>query len=76
MGDESIVISTSGLFLANESITGIVLSLFAVTGKAVLSKQVAGLAHVSLEKIPAGRYVAKLLDARGKVLANKFVTLK
>ena len=55
---------------------GSTLSLFAVTGKAVLSKQVAGLAHVSLKKIPAGRYVAKLLDARGKVLANKFVTLK
>jgi hypothetical protein len=55
---------------------GSTLSLFAVTGKAVLSKQVAGLAHVSLESLSAGRYVAKLLDARGKVLANKFVTLK
>ena len=55
---------------------GSTLSLFAVTGKAVLSKQVAGFAHVSLESLPAGRYVAKLLDARGKVLANKFVTLR
>ena len=55
---------------------GSTLSLFAVTGKEVLSKQVAGLAHVSLESLPAGRYVAKLLDARGKILANKFVTLR
>ena len=52
------------------------LSLFAVNGKAVLSKQVAGLAHVSLESLPAGRYVAKLLNSTGKPLAVKLLQIK
>jgi hypothetical protein len=55
---------------------GSTLSLFAVTGKAVLSKQVAGLAHVSLESLPAGRYVAKLLNSTGKPLAVKLLQIK
>lgn len=55
---------------------GSTLSLFAVTGKAVLSKQVAGLAHVSLEKIPAGRYVAKLFNSAGKPLSVKLLQIK
>ena len=55
---------------------GSTLSLFAVTGKTVLSKQVAGLAHVSLESLPAGRYVAKLLNSTGKPLAVKLLQIK
>lgn len=55
---------------------GSTLSLFAVNGKKVLSKQVAGLAHVSLESLPAGRYVAKLLNSTGKPLAVKLLQIK
>lgn len=49
---------------------------FSVNGKAVLSRQVAGLAHVSLESLPAGRYVAKLLNSTGKPLAVKLLQIK
>lgn len=52
------------------------LALFSVNGKTVLSKQVAGIAHVSLESLPAGRYVAKLLNSTGKPLAVKLLQIK
>ena len=56
--------------------TGGTLALFSVNGKTLLTEPVYGNASVSLEKLPAGRYVAKLLDARGKVLANKAIMLR
>jgi hypothetical protein len=52
------------------------LALFAVNGKTLLTQPVSGNASVSLGKLPAGRYVAKLLDAHGKVLANKALMLR
>ena len=50
--------------------------LFSADGKQVLSEMVANGTSVSLEKLAAGRYVAKLFDARGKLLANKALMLK
>ena len=58
------------------ALTGGTLALFSVNGKTLLTEPVYDNASVSLEKLPAGRYVAKLLDARGKVLANKAIMLR
>jgi photosystem II stability/assembly factor-like uncharacterized protein len=52
------------------------LALFSVNGKTLLTESVHGNASVSLESIPAGRYVAKLLNSTGKPLAVKLLQIK
>ena len=52
------------------------LVLFSVNGKTLLSRPVAGTASVSLESLPAGRYVAKLFNSMGKPLAVKLLQIK
>ena len=52
------------------------LVLFSVNGKTLLSRPVAGTASVSLESLPAGRYVAKLFNSVGKPLAVKLLQIK
>ena len=61
--------------LVNTSVEGRVL-LLGVNGKQILSETVAGNARVSLAKIPVGTYVVKILDARGKVLLSKKVSVR
>ena len=51
-------------------------ALLGVNGKQILSEAVAGNARVSLAKIPVGTYVVKILDARGKVLLSKKVSVR
>ena len=61
--------------LVNTSVDGRVL-LLGVNGKQILSEAVAGNARVSLKKVPVGTYVVKILDARGKVLLSKKVSVR
>jgi hypothetical protein len=56
--------------LVHTSVEGRVL-LLGVNGKQVLAETVSGNARVSLTKVPAGAYVVKFLDGRGKVLLTK-----
>lgn len=51
-------------------------ALYNMSGKAILSESVGANAAVSLKKIPAGKYVAKILDASGKTLLQKNVSVK
>ena len=50
--------------------------LYGVNGKQVLAETVSGNARVSLAKVPAGAYVVKFLDGRGKVLLSKKVSVR
>ena len=51
-------------------------ALYSVNGEVKETFPVAGAASISLDQLPAGRYVAKMFDARGKVLASKFIVLR
>jgi hypothetical protein len=61
--------------LVHTSVEGRVL-LLGVNGKQVLAETVSGNARVSLTKVPAGAYVVKFLDGRGKVLLSKKVAVR
>ena len=50
--------------------------LFGADGKAVFSMPVTNGSSVGLEKVPAGRYVARLFDTAGNVLAIKPLLLR
>ena len=50
--------------------------LFAADGRTVLSSPVTNGSSVGLEKVPAGRYIARLFDFAGKPLAVKPLQLK
>lgn len=52
------------------------LKLFSVNGKTALTKQVSGNATVSLNKLPVGKYIARLASANGKVQLSKVVVIK
>ena len=65
-----------GRFLSVTAPAGSNVALYSVNGKVKESFSVAGAASISLEQLPAGRYVAKMFDARGKVLASKFIVLR
>jgi hypothetical protein len=65
-----------GRFLSITAPAGSNVALYSVNGEVKKSFPVAGAASISLEQLPAGRYVAKMFDARGKVLASKFIVLR
>ncbi len=50
--------------------------LFSVTGKAILSKSIDGNVNVSLNRIPNGVYVAKLVNQKGQALLTRKVTVR
>jgi len=56
--------------------SGSKLQLFSVMGKAIMNQTVTGNASVSLNKIPCGIYVAKLIGQNGKVLLSKKVSVR
>lgn len=52
------------------------LKLFAANGKLILSQKVSGNASVSLNKIPAGRFIARLSSSDGSGLLSKVILIK
>ena len=51
-------------------------ALIAMNGKTLLTADVDGNRSVSLKKVPNGHYIAKLMDANGKTLLRKTITVK
>lgn len=56
--------------------SGSTLKLFAVNGKLALTKQISGNASVNLNKLPVGKYIARLTNASGASLLNKAIVIK
>lgn len=52
------------------------LKLFSVKGKQVLSQEISGNASVSLNKLPMGKYIARLTQANGANLLTKAILVK
>ena len=50
--------------------------LVALNGKTLLSENVNGNRSISLKKFPVGHYIAKVIDANGKLLLKKAITIK
>lgn len=55
---------------------GAALKLYSANGKIVLSQQVGGNANVSLNRIPMGKYIARLTNANGNNLLSKAILVK
>ena len=52
------------------------LEIITVNGKTLLSTNVNGNRNVSLKKLPVGHYIAKVVDANGKLLLKKPIAIK
>ena len=52
------------------------LEIITVNGKTLLSSNVNGNRSVSLKKLPVGHYIAKVVDANGKLLLKKPIAIK
>ena len=50
--------------------------LVALNGKTLFSENVNGNRSVSLKKLPTGKYIAKVVDANGKLLLRKAIAIK
>ena len=51
-------------------------ALIAMNGKTLLTADVNGNRSISLKKIPNGKYIAKVVDASGKLLLKKAIAIK
>ncbi len=52
------------------------LEIITVNGKTLLTADVNGNRSISLKKIPNGKYIAKVIDANGKMLLKKALAIK
>ena len=52
------------------------LEIVAMNGKTLLTADVNGNRSISLKKIPNGKYIAKVVDASGKLLLKKAIAIK
>jgi len=51
-------------------------ALVTMNGKTLLTADVSGNSSLSLKKVPTGHYIAKLVDAHGKTLLKKAISIK
>ena len=72
----SIAMQLNGRNLMVNAPANSTLKLFGVNGKLCLKEKVGANSSVSLEKIPAGKWMAKVVSSQGKTLSSTALVVK